>query len=249
MSIKSESIIEPNWPAPERVKALVTTRGGGVSRAPFDTFNMGLHVDDDPDAVLSNRAKLQQIIGTRYKPQWLQQVHGISVVEALPDDCVRQGDGVFTRQAQLPCAVMTADCLPVFFCDAGATQVAVAHAGWRGLAAGVLEATLAKFNVPGNQLMAWLGPAIGPSAFEVGAEVRESFLQYSSLTQQAFVPNPARPEHWFADLYLLARLRLAEQGIERISGGGFCTLSDANRFYSYRRENVTGRMASLIWLD
>lgn len=249
MIIESESIIVPDWPAPERVKAVVTTRAGGVSGAPFDTFNMGLHVEDDPDAVLENRAKLQQIIGTQYNPQWLQQVHGVSVVEALPDDCVRQGDGVFTRRAQLPCAVMTADCLPVFFCDKGGTQVAVAHAGWRGLAAGVLEATLAKFNVPGSQLMAWLGPAIGPSVFEVGAEVRASFLQYSSLTEQAFVPNPARPEHWFADLYLLARLRLMEQGVEQVSGGDFCTFSDARRFYSYRRENVTGRMASLIWLD
>lgn len=249
MSINSDAIIVPDWPAPGRVKALVTTRAGGASRRPFDTFNLGFHVDDDPGAVSSNRKKLQQIIATQYSPQWLQQVHGTAVVEAVPDAGVCEGDAVFTRRSGLPCAVMTADCLPVFLCDSAGSQVAVAHAGWRGLAQGVLEATLATFKAPSKEILAWLGPAIGPAAFEVGCEVRDAFLHYSVESKQAFISNPDRTGYWFADLYMLARMRLVNEGLRQITGGDFCTFTDTERFYSYRRNKHTGRMASLIWLE
>jgi YfiH family protein len=239
--------LRPDWPAPARVKACVTTRAGGVSQAPFDSFNLGDHVEDDPAAVLENRARLTAALGC--PPAWLRQVHGIHVVEADPAG-VAQADASWSATSGIACAVMTADCLPVLFCDRTGTRVAAAHAGWRGLASGVLEATLDALNVPAGEVLAWLGPAIGPDAFEVGPEVRAAFVGQQPEAASAFRSshNPLHPERLFADIYALARLRLAARGVTAVYGGGYCTVSDP-RFYSYRRVPRTGRFASLIWLE
>lgn len=242
-------VIYPDWPAPSRVKALVTTRKGGDSLAPFDSFNVGLHVGDVPEKVLQNRRQLQQLLATKHEPQWLEQVHGRKVVEAHVGAQVPQADASFTSVPELPCAVMTADCLPVLFCTENGDQVAAAHAGWRGLAAGVLEATLEMFPLPASEVMAWLGPAIGPQQFEVGQDVLDAFLSFSAECEQAFTPHPLKPQRWVADIYQLARLRLKAKGVVRIFGGDFCTFSERERFFSYRRDGVTGRMASLIWIN
>lgn len=249
MHFDGDQYIVPDWPAPERVAAVVTCRAGGDSCAPYESFNLALHVGDDSGAVMVNRARLQSQLTSVHEPQWLEQVHGIEVVKAVAGGPVQTGDALITDQAKLPCAVLTADCLPVMFCDTQGTEVAVAHAGWRGLAAGVLEATLAKFRAPGSRIMAWLGPAIGPDHFEVGDEVRDCFVQDSVEAAQAFTVNESKAGHWFADLYRLARLRLERSGVTQIYGGGFCTYTDSARFYSYRRDGITGRMASLIWLQ
>lgn len=236
--------LTPDWPAPANVRACVTTRGGGVSAAPFDTFNLGDHVDDDPAAVASNRAHLVDMLGCQ--PAWLRQVHGIVVAEADPA-VVIEADGNWTATPGIACTAMTADCLPALFCDRAGTRVAAAHAGWRGLAGGVLEATVKALNVAPQELLVWLGPAIGPSAFEVGAEVREAFVQQHTEAASAFVPS-VNAGKFMADIYQLARIRLAAIGVTAVSGGGFCTYSDP-RFYSYRRSPRTGRFASLIWLQ
>lgn len=246
-------LLVPDWPAPPNVHAAVTTRTGGVSVSPWDSLNLGMHVGDNPAAVATNRQRLHnalQIIAPCGTPQWLNQVHGVAVVEAAPDAqqraaCVPDADAVMTTQAGLPCVVMTADCLPVFFCDRDGARVAVAHAGWRGLCDGVLEATLRTFPDPAAVLV-WLGPAIGPEKFEVGDEVRAAFLAQDGAAVNAFVPSP-HPGRWLADIYRLARQRLARQGVTSVYGGGLCTVSDARRFFSYRRDGQTGRMASAIW--
>jgi YfiH family protein len=238
--------IVPYWPAPERVASLATTRRGGLGGGVFASLNLGDHVGDDPSVVAANREILRRRIDAR--PVWLRQVHGARVIDAaragpLPPEA----DAAFTRQAGIACAVLTADCLPVLFCDFEGTVVAAAHAGWRGLLAGVLEATVAAMEVPGGELMAWLGPAIGPRAFEVGGEVRAAFVAAGAEAAAAF--RPAGGGKWLADLYRLARLRLAGQGVARVCGGDWCTLSEPERFFSYRRDGRTGRMASLIWLS
>lgn len=233
----------PDWPAPARVRACVTTRKGGVSAAPFDSFNLGDHVGDEPEAVAENRRRLQSSLGC--EPAWLRQVHGVTVVPADPA-LTPEGDASWTGRSGIACAILTADCLPVLFCDRAGTRVAAAHAGWRGLADGVLEATLDALAVAPQRLLVWLGPAIGPAAFEVGPEVREAFLERHPQAATAFVSS-RRPGHFMADLYRLARIRLAARGIEAVYGGGFCTFHDA-RFYSYRRSLRTGRFASLVWL-
>lgn len=250
----SPRLLRPDWAAPARVHAAVTTRHGGVSPAPWASLNLGMHVGDDPARVRENRARLQAAltaIAPARSPQWLNQVHGTRIVEAEPDAARRQdflpdADAVTTALAQLPCVVMTADCLPVFFCDREATRVAVAHAGWRGLCEGVLEATVAVFPDPAR-VMAWLGPAIGPAAFEVGDEVRAAFLARQSEATACFRPSP-NAGRFLADIYGLARLRLAVAGVTAVSGGGLCTFTDSERFFSYRRDGQTGRMASVIWL-
>lgn len=234
----------PDWPAPLSVKACVTTRLGGVSQPPFDTFNLGDHVDDDPYAVAHNRQQLAQTLGCQ--PVWLSQVHSTTVVKANPTDLVT-ADACWTDQSNLACSILTADCLPVLFCDRAGTKVAAAHAGWRGLAGGILEATVQALALPAADILVWLGPAIGPAAFEVGPEVRAAFISVHPQADHAFKPSPNAGRYW-ADLYQLARIRLAAQGIEAVYGGGFCTYSDP-RFYSYRRQARTGRLASLIWLD
>jgi YfiH family protein len=244
------ALLHPQWPAPARVAAYVTTRIGGVSAAPFDSFNLAEHVGDEPLAVANNRRLLIEASPGLSAIAWLQQVHGATVIAADASQTF-SADALYTREAGLGCAVMTADCLPVLFCDAAGTQVAAAHAGWRGLCAGVLEQTAASF-ADLRSVMAWLGPAIGPQHFEVGPEVRAQFLANAPAAQRAatascFAPG-TRAEHFYADIYQLARLRLQALGIDSIFGGGFCTVADSARWFSYRRDAITGRMASLIYL-
>lgn len=234
----------PDWPAPVGIKACVTTRAGGVSVAPFDTFNLGDHVDDDPAAVAQNRSKLTTALNAR--PAWLKQVHGVDVVQASPDQ-VMQADASWSTTPGIACTIMTADCLPALFCNRQGTQVAAAHAGWRGLAAGVLEATVDSFADAPSEILVWLGPAIGPQAFEVGPEVRDAFMATHPETAEAFVPS-VNPGKFMADIYQLARLRLAAHGVTAVCGGGLSTYND-ERFFSYRRGARTGRFASLVWID
>ncbi|SFX45724.1 conserved hypothetical protein [Pseudomonas sp. NFR02] len=234
----------PDWPAPARVKACVTTRAGGVSLAPFDSLNLGDHVEDSLEAVLENRRRLSEAFDIQLA--WLRQVHGTRVVEADPGRTV-EADGSWTSTAGIACTAMTADCLPALFCDRAGTRVAAAHAGWRGLAAGVLEAAFESLDSAPEDVLVWLGPAIGPQAFEVGPEVREVFMQQLPATAEAFVPSH-NPGKYMADIYQLARLRLAARGVSAVYGGGLCTVTDP-RFFSYRRSPHTGRFASLIWLE
>ncbi len=240
--------LRPEWPAPAWVRTLVTTRAGGISRERYASFNLGQHVGDEVAAVDHNRAMLGEQL--QLEISWLEQVHGTKVVEAASEAPARGlcADAQWTRQRGLACAIMTADCLPVLLCDRAGTIVAAAHAGWRGLADGILEATVATMAAPPETLLAWLGPAIGPQAFEVGAEVRERFCVWNAASAQAFTPGEA-PGKWWCDLFLLARLRLQQAGVTAVYGGGVCTYSDSQRFYSYRRDGVTGRFASLIWLS
>lgn len=243
MSDKAHDWLTPHWPAPEWVRTCVTTRAGGVSAAPYDSFNLAAHVEDDPVAVAKNRQRLLSQLGCR--PAWLQQVHGIAVAQADPENVI-EADASWTATPGVACAVMTADCLPALFCDRTGTRVAAAHAGWRGLANGVLEATLDALAAEPEDTLVWLGPAIGPQTFEVGAEVREAFVSQHDQAASAFIPS-ANAGRFMADIYQLARIRLAARGINAVYGGGFCTVSDS-RFYSYRRSAQTGRFASLIWL-
>ncbi|MDA7085134.1 peptidoglycan editing factor PgeF [Pseudomonas sp. SA3-5] len=243
MSRWAHDWLTPEWPAPAWVKACITTRSGGISAAPFDSFNLGEHVEDDPVAVTKNRQRLVSQLGC--KPAWLRQVHGVAVVPAEPGE-VMAADASWTATPGIACTVMTADCLPVLFCDRAGTRVAAAHAGWRGLAGGVLEATLEALAMAPEDVLVWLGPAIGPQAFEVGAEVRDAFMAVHPQAADAFVAS-VNPDRYMADIYQLARIRLAARGVTAVYGGGFCTYSDP-RFYSYRRTAQTGRFASLIWL-
>ena len=210
----------PDWPAPAGIRACVTTRAGGVSVAPFDSFNLGDHVGDDPVAVTHNRQRLTHIFDVQ--PAWLSQVHGVVVAPANPELIV-EADASWTATPGIACTAMTADCLPALFCDRAGTRVAAAHAGWRGLAAGVLEAAAQSLNVEPREILVWLGPAIGPKAFEVGPEVREAFVQQHQQTAQAFVPSH-NPGKFLADIYQLARLRLAARGITAVYGGGLLGL-------------------------
>ena len=235
--------LTPQWPAPARVKSCVTTRAGGVSAGPFASLNLGDHVGDDPVAVAKNRQRLVSLLGCR--PAWLSQVHGVAVAEASPELLV-EADACWSATPGVACAIMTADCLPALFCDRAGTRVAAAHAGWRGLAAGVLEATLDALALPADQVLVWLGPAIGAQAFEVGAEVREAFIAQHPQAAEAFSPSNNAGK-FMADIYQLARIRLAARGVTAVYGGDFCTFNDP-RFYSYRRTAQTGRFASLIWL-
>lgn len=234
----------PDWPAPTGIRACVTTRAGGVSVAPFDSLNLGDHVDDDPVAVAHNRRRLTDVFDVQ--PAWLNQVHGVVVAPASPGRIV-DADASWTATPGIACTVMTADCLPVLFCDRAGTRVAAAHAGWRGLAAGVLEAAAQSLNVEPQDLLVWLGPAIGPKAFEVGGEVREVFIKDLPDAAAAFVPS-INEGRYMADIYELARLRLARYGITAVYGGGLCTVTDP-RFFSYRRSPRTGRFASLVWIQ
>ena len=241
--------IVPDWPAPPKVRALITTRAGGVSRGAHAGLNLGERSGDDADAVRSNRANLRQWLPA--EPLWLCQVHGTTVVEADGAKGNPEADAAIARRPGMVCAALTADCLPVLLCDESGTTVAAVHAGWRGLCAGVIERTLLAMKRAPDSLLAYLGPAIGPAAYEVGAEVRDAFIAAdpagSSGSAAAFAPG--RPGKFYADLYALARLRLARGGVARVYGGGYCTYTERERFYSYRRDGTTGRMASLIWMD
>lgn len=238
-------LFQPDWPAPARVRAVQTLRGGGCSPAPWNSFNLGDHVGDDAARVLANRSVLRAVLPA--EPAWLTQVHGNLAVDA--EKCPKSvaADAAWTQAADTVCAVMTADCLPVLFCDRAGSVVAAAHAGWRGLVGGVLEATLAAMAVPPGEVLAWFGPAIGPQRFEVGDEVRAAFLADDPGAGEAFAGQASGK--WLADIYRLARRRLQRAGVDAIYGGGECTVGDAGRYFSYRRDGVTGRMATLIWLD
>ncbi|WP_133511997.1 peptidoglycan editing factor PgeF [Candidatus Thiosymbion oneisti] len=252
MSTTLEWRIEPSWPAPPRVRALCTTRGGGVSTGPFAGLNLADHVGDEPSLVVQNRALLRARLGLPTEPHWLRQVHGCRVADAVREPRACRADAVIAMGPREVCAVLTADCLPLLLCDAAGTRVAAVHAGWRGLAQGIIEATIARLAVPPRVILCWLGPAIGPETFEVGAEVRARFLaQGGKDTKAAFVPAPGDKwgDKWLANLYALARERLRACGVDRVWGGEFCTYSDPERFFSYRRDKITGRMASLIWID
>lgn len=239
-------LIRPDWPAPARVQACCTTRSGGVSGGPFASLNLGDHVGDDPNCVARNRARLRDRLGLPAEPLWLRQLHGCEVAESdvAPSGCV--ADASVARSPGQVCAVMTADCLPLLLCDRNGQAVAAVHAGWRGLAAGVMERAVGALGVDPGQILAWLGPAIGPDAFEVGGEVRDQFLAADPGAGQAFRAGVAG--RWLANLYTLARRHLEQVGVREVYGGGYCTYSDPGRFFSYRRDGVTGRMAGLIWL-
>jgi len=238
--------IAADWPAPAAVRAGVTTRQGGVSQGPYHGFNLADHVGDDPVAVAENRAQLRRMLQLPAEPDWLKQVHGIGV-STLPAPGAT-ADASVSRQPGQVCAVLTADCLPVLLCDRRGVTVAAAHAGWRGLATGVIRETVLAMGQEPAGLLAWLGPAIGPEAFEVGDDVRQAFLAENAGYASAFVAG-AMPGKWLLDLYAAARRQLAVLGVTQVFGGGFCTYRDVQRFYSYRRDRQTGRMASLIWIS
>lgn len=247
-------LIVPDWGgAPANVGALSTTRRGGVSRTPYDDgengggLNLGVHVGDDPELVRQNRALLRTRLPS--EPAWLSQVHGVNVLNAAGIADAPQADASIATQAAVVCAILTADCLPVLFCDVPGRVVGAAHAGWRGLAHGVLENTVSRMRDAGaGDILAWLGPAIGPQRFEVGQDVHAAFVERNRNMAIAFKPIDAQPGKYLADIYVLARIVLERIGVAGIFGGGLCTVNDKNRFYSYRRDKVTGRMASLIWL-
>ncbi|MDO9273903.1 MAG: peptidoglycan editing factor PgeF [Rugosibacter sp.] len=248
------NLLIPSWHAPSGVHALVTTREHGASMGPWASFNLASHVGDDAAAVAANRAQLRQNLPA--DPPWLTQVHGTRCVDAAQVQSGVEADASFTRQRGVVCAVLTADCLPVLLCDDNASVVSAVHAGWRGLADGVIEASVAAMQTPGEQLMAWLGPAIGPTAFEVGADVRDAFLAHDLQAAQAF--TSIAKDKWLCDIYLLARQRLQALNIrrtrgvlasQRIASADFCTVRDIDRFYSFRRDGISGRMASCIWLE
>ncbi|MCG8612464.1 MAG: peptidoglycan editing factor PgeF [Pseudomonadales bacterium] len=251
--------IVPVWPAPAYVSALVTTRSGGVSSSPYESFNLGDHVGDNERAVAQNRTRLSVLSGLPSKRvRWLSQVHSDRVLEyraiadAGPEKAAEEADGAVTSCLNLACVVMTADCLPVLLCNQQGTRVAAVHAGWRGLLAGILENAVRCFD-SGDQLLAWLGPAIGPNCFEVGPAVFDPFTQQSAAARSAFtaIESSAKAQgerKWLADIYTLARIRLNQTGVFDVYGGDFCTVTEADRFFSFRRDGVTGRMASMIWL-
>ncbi len=241
-------LIAPDWPAPPNVRAVVTTRSGGISTGAFASLNLADHVGDEPQAVVANRRLLRQLLPDMpADPLWLKQVHGTVCIDADNRTPGVEADASWTRESGRVCAVLTADCLPLLLCDDAGSVVCAVHAGWQGLSNGVIEAAVKSLPVAPQTLLAWMGPAIGPQAFEVGAEVRDRFLLHDAAAAQAFVS--LANGKWLGDLYLLARQRLNALGVTRIRGGGECTVSDPQRFFSYRRDKVTGRMASLIWLQ
>ncbi len=259
-TVRDSMLLRADWPAPANVHACTTLRRGlnvGVSAPPFDTFNLGNRTDadgDSPDAVDTNRAALGWIAELPSPAHWLRQVHGVSVQRfetprrAEATDAIEPvADASVTSTPGLVLAILTADCLPVVFAADDGREVAAAHAGWRGLAAGVLEATVAAMRTPADRIVAWLGPAAGPQTYEIGEEVYRAFVDRDPAAATSFVAT--RPGHWRVDLYALARQRLIDAGVSRVSGGGLCTISDPQRFFSHRRDARTGRMATLIWFD
>jgi len=240
--------IKPDWPAPDCVKALSTCRLGGVSGGKYDAFNLGNHVGDDELLVSQNKSILLEQGSLPTSPVWLEQVHGTSVIDIdkLYEPVIPVADASISRKENNVCAVMTADCLPILLCKKDGSAVAAIHAGWRGLLAGIVESTVSRLAEP-QHILAWLGPAIGPGNFEVGGEVKTAFIEKNHIMQQAF--QQVDDVHFHADLYALARITLLKSGVKRMYGGEHCTYNQLDKFYSYRRDGVTGRMASLIWLD
>jgi polyphenol oxidase len=241
------NFIAADWPAPSNVHAAATLRTGGVSVGQYASLNLGAHVGDDAAAVAENRRRVRAQLRLPAEPLWLNQVHGTAVIDAGSRTPTPTADAAVATTPGQVCVVLTADCLPVVFCDEAGSRVAAAHAGWRGLAGGVLQATVSALDVPPQRLLAWLGPAIEQDAFEVGAEVREQFVTQDSTNAASFTPN-ARGR-WLADLYDLARRQLERIGVTRVYGGGFRCYADRDRFFSYRRDGVTGRMATIVWIE
>jgi polyphenol oxidase len=238
--------VTPDWPTKPAVRAGTTLRRGGVSSGPYTSLNLASHAGDREEHVAENRRRLRSALGLPAEPLWLAQVHGITVARHDTGPDIPPADAAVAFAPGQVCAVLTADCLPVVFVDRDATRVGVAHAGWRGLADGVLEATIKALEVPPAYLLAWLGPAISQREFEVGAEVRSAFLARAPQSASAFTTNAQG--RFQADLYALARMRLARAGVKSVFGGGWCTVREADRFYSFRRDGKTGRMATLAWL-
>jgi len=243
----STAFITPDWPAPAAIKSLSTTRQGGVSNTPYDQLNLATHVGDSAAAVSSNRQGLIELARLPEAPRWLNQTHGTTVVNSLDWQLDMDADACYSTSANHVCTVMTADCLPVLICDKQARFVAAIHAGWRGLAAGIIEKTITHYHASPSELMVWLGPAIGPNQFEVGTDVYDIFTEQSTVAKHAFVQTDS--SHYLADIYQLARLRIQQTGVDAIYGGNFCTASDPSLFFSYRRDNRCGRMASMIWIE
>lgn len=241
------NFIIPDWPAPKAIKALSTTRLGGVSSAPYDALNLATHVGDDPLAVSTNRRILTEQAHLPEPPRWLNQIHGTNVINSRDWQLDSDADASYSLDSNHVCTVMTADCLPVLICDKQASFVAAVHAGWRGLADGIIEKTISYYQANSSDLMIWLGPAIGPNHFEVGKDVYSIFTHQSQNAKSAFVQTDET--HYLADIYQLARLRIQQIGIDAIYGGDSCTVTDPTHFYSYRRDHVCGRMASMIWID
>jgi len=250
MPMDEASWINADWPAPTHIKAGTTTRIGGVSQSPFDSLNFGLHVEDNPEHVAVNRQRLREYLNLPSEPNWLDQVHGCTIAndQNYQPGQSKQADASMTRTIGSVCAVMTADCLPALITDKDGTCVAAVHAGWRGLAQGIVLKTVDAMSIPKQDLLVWLGPAIGPKQFEVGPEVREQFINQNRLHAKAFITGQ-RSDKWYMDIYQIARQQLKDHGLEQIYGGELCTFEDAKRFYSYRRDGKTGRMVSLIWME
>ncbi len=255
--------INPDWPAPKNVKAWSTYRNGGYSETPFNQMNLAHHVSDDKNTVNRNRQLLRESLALPAEPCWLKQTHSIDVVKATSQTGHYQADGSFTSQSGVVCIVMTADCLPILLCNKKGSVVAAVHAGWRGLLNGIIGVAVKKLETPADQILAWLGPAIGPQSFEVRDDLREAFVKNDCKAKNAFslrssieltTESIGRPKDksdgfWLADIYQLAELQLQRLGIEHIYGKKWCTYKERALFYSYRRDGVTGRMASLIWLS
>lgn len=251
-ALNSEQLILPDWPAPQNITAFTTTRMGGFSQAPYDGLNMGFHVGDDVALLEKNYQQLQTTLGEQVNIPWMKQVHGVEVLKAEEvNSQVSEADAMYTQKTDQACAVLTADCLPVVLCNKAGTEIAVAHAGWKGLVAGIISKTIEQFDDEPENILVWLGPAIGQTAFEVGVEVQEKFVENfasfapAPLIEQAFDVSKTHADKRFADLYALARIECLARGVKNIYGGGLCTYNDP-RFYSYRRENITGRMATAI---
>lgn len=239
--------IQPNWPAPKNIKALTTTRENGVSAAPYDSFNLANDIGDDPKNVRANRDKLINTLNLTSEPVWLKQIHSNKVID-LNKNHLKDADGSYVAVKNIPspiCAITTADCLPILICNKQGTEIAALHAGWRGLFNGIIESGLSKFKSCSKDLLVWFGPAIGPNVFEVGEEVREQFIHLDENLKEAF---KAKKEKYLMNIYLIAKKKLNAMGVHNIYGGDLCTYSDEKRFFSYRRNNPTGRMASLIWV-
>lgn len=239
--------VYPDWPAAENIKAFTTTRLSGYSQGAYEGLNLANHVKDSVSDVEKNRQLLVEQLALPAEPVWLEQVHGVNVVDSVNLTQPLVADASCCDQPGIVCAVLTADCLPVLICNRQGTKVAAAHAGWRGLQAGIIEATIKAMQEPPENLLVWLGPAIGPQAFEVGEEVRQVFLHDMPETGTAFTAS--RQGHYLADIYQIAKIRLNKMNIHSVSGGEFCTYTDKQHFYSYRRDGNTGRMATLIWME
>ena len=253
MSAAELEIIEPDWPAPVRVRAAFTLRNGGVSVSPYDSLNLGAGIGDSPEAVEVNRRRVRERLRLPAEPVWMEQVHGIDVVRlgvegpGVPAAAPPKSDAAVTCEPGHVCVVRVADCMPVLFAARDGSAVGAAHAGWRGLAGGVLEATVERLGVPASQLLAWMGPTIGPRHFEVGDDVRTAFMAKDAESALEFRKNERG--RWQCDLYGLARRKLNALGVAGVYGGGWCTFAESDRFFSYRRDGQCGRMAALIWID